>query len=577
MAVPAWCDSTSHASSKAVWVCQQRSPYSCNIQQCTKQGGELHECLHTSTLTYCRTSLTCHTVFNKISEQIEDGKRLENLSWRIWARESFCCQPESPPRRSWSFPRRKNSRSQQATEAVPELSSSVESSSSSVDEPVAPAADAPRPELRRAETSDGRRAKEKHITPIDLEKIVISIKEKKELEPLSPLPLFPSSTALAPPTSHPEESTPRMASPSRHPVTESSTSTIATATLSSLSDMSPTAGSDTSASSEMSSTSVVRGFTPGKLSTSTRSSSNMAPPAPILKNSSTRNLVANAAQPRKAKFMLGGSEGDDSSLESRYLQSSVTSDNFRPANMRKVTSFKDTVTTYPAAKASESDSAIESESAIETDDEDEGWEDEDEEEETTATSATIDEKEYFHKADIEPRKVNLPSRPSLISLALEHGKRTDSTLLNSRSTPALRRSRTSTPNGPSLAASPEDETVLEMKGAPIQRIQPIIMTTSNTVQAPSTSPRTTRRLMLQQELPESLRKHMVWERQQRNKTNAAALKRRHTAHGPLKDLKNYPGTEPKFNPSFSNLAEPTGTWNAYFDAGNEQEYHSKGW
>ncbi|KAG9610539.1 hypothetical protein KCU69_g24596, partial [Aureobasidium melanogenum] len=31
------------------------------------------------------------SVFNKISDAMEDGKRLENLSWRLWNRETFVC------------------------------------------------------------------------------------------------------------------------------------------------------------------------------------------------------------------------------------------------------------------------------------------------------------------------------------------------------------------------------------------------------------------------------------------------------------------------------------------------------
>ena len=35
---------------------------------------------------------------------MEDGKRYENMAWRLWARETFCCQPDHlVPTPQWSF------------------------------------------------------------------------------------------------------------------------------------------------------------------------------------------------------------------------------------------------------------------------------------------------------------------------------------------------------------------------------------------------------------------------------------------------------------------------------------------
>jgi hypothetical protein len=102
--------------------------------------------------------------------------------------------------------------------------------------------------------------------------------------------------------------------------------------------------------------------------------------------------------------------------------------------------------------------------------------------------------------------------------------------------------------------------------------QPIIITTTNvTPHQAALSPKTTRRNMLQTELTASLRRHLLWERQQKNQTAAAVLKRRHTAHD-VANLKQYPekvhlGTDDK---------DSYGSWNQYFGQGLG-DFHSKGW
>ena len=144
----------------------------------------------------------------------------------------------------------------------------------------------------------------------------------------------------------------------------------------------------------------------------------------------------------------------------------------------------------------------------------------------------------------------------------------------SRSTPAMRRSRTSSPNGPSVATSPEPDaqmlTATMNDGLTAPR--PIVMTTSNTHHEPvSMSPRSTRRQMLSSELTESLRKNLLWERQHRSTGNLAALKRRHTSND-VKNLRQLP--EP--GPVLSHRDGAARYNNDYFHAGL-QEYHAKGW
>ncbi|KAK5017125.1 hypothetical protein LTR39_001715 [Cryomyces antarcticus] len=359
------------------------------------------------------------------------------------------------------------------------------------------------------------------------------------------------------------------ASSPRTILTESSTSTIAT----DHSDTSPAARSDESTSTEMSGHSIVRGFAPGGAPSTYRSRTQLAPqPTPILKTS-----IHHRPDPSKKKgpmFTLGG--GSSTKEENSFPDSgaSKVADRFakRVSSGKKHPSFKDEIENIrssvvenenPFESDSEDDEEDISESAIDDDEEnDEGWEDEDSEEE----SSEPDDKTLFQRIDSRP---NLVSRKSLLSLMLHEPDRAKA-LQNaaSRSMPAMRRSRTSSPNGPSMASSPQEGLALD-----IPRSKPIVVTTSNTYQ-PASSPRTTRRNMLSTELTESLRKHLLWERQQRNVTSYAALKRRHTSHD-VKDLTHYPGERPEATMA-SKEASKNNSWNHYFDHGL-LDYHQSGW
>ena len=183
------------------------------------------------------------------------------------------------------------------------------------------------------------------------------------------------------------------------------------------------------------------------------------------------------------------------------------------------------------------------------------------------------EREMFQRVDSKP---NLVSRRSLITAAM-HEKDRASALQNaaSRSTPAIRRSRTSSPNGP-LNSHAEVPQASIAQGLESSRARPIIMTTSN-VHPPALSPRTTRRNMLSTELTESLRKHLLWDRQVNRSTTAAALKRRHTAQDMTK-LQHFPGeNQPKTYMPANVPQSVKNSWNHnYFDSGL-QEYHQRGW
>ncbi|KAF2494677.1 DUF1752-domain-containing protein [Lophium mytilinum] len=546
------------------------------------------------------------SVFSKCSAAMEDGKRYENMSWRLWSRETFCCAPDhanpTPFCPQWTFTAKLSGDLE-----APELSSSVESGCSDVEpsqlhSSTRSDSSSTRPELRRHDSAESRsRGKEKHITPIDLEKMVNSIKEKKELEPLSPLP---PQLAQALPTNAVrscEDTTPRPSSPPHshaHIVPESSTSTVATAMGSEFSNMSPPVGSETSTSTDLSSHSIVRGFSRGQISSSMRSSTNLVTQPSILKPSTPQKF-----EPLKKKaapmFVLGGSSDEDnnSSFESSFLQkrSSLSDALKRPAFNRKTTTFKEEVITRTIQdRSEESEAAIETDSEDDDEDdesddnaiEDEDYEDDDDqwEDDDNSGPSSVTDKELFRRVD---SSANLRSRRSLLTTLMHEGDRAKA-LQNaaSQSTPALRRSRTSSPNGPSLATSPHEEPGLMMRASQIPRSKPIIMTTSNT-HPPALSPRTTRRNMLQTELTESLRKHLLWERQQKNATNNAVLKRQQSAisnpalrramtTNDIKSMKAFPGEATGKPSAYRDMAKNNSSYNEYFDQGL-QEYHQKGW
>ncbi|KAK1020690.1 hypothetical protein LTR33_018796, partial [Friedmanniomyces endolithicus] len=164
--------------------------------------------LHTIDTASVESLFGMWALFSKASNAIEDGKRLENLSWRLWNRETFCCAPESQARSLVSL----RPKAAATSIPVPALSSSLDSAISDDfedDETTScPATCLPKahPALRRVDSSSNStsRGREKHITPIDLEKIVKSIKETNRF-PMS----APTTKITGPPTACPSQSAPQ--------------------------------------------------------------------------------------------------------------------------------------------------------------------------------------------------------------------------------------------------------------------------------------------------------------------------------------------------------------------------------
>ena len=414
------------------------------------------------------------------------------------------------------------------------------------------------------------RGREKHITSVHLEKMVSSIQEQEE----RPWPLPASITNAIPPVRPSSGITPRPKSPSLHTSIHSSESSASTAPRSSPeSDRSVvgTVASDTSAEILSSSHSVVRGFSPN-VSSSYRSNTHLAAPQPSAMP--IHHKKTSEATKLNVAFSLGGgnSSGDEgSSFEDRMSgqqprQSSLTAGLRRPLHVKKQTSFKDELESRTLNHRSHQDEDVfedsdeESESAIEEeeDDDDDGsdWEDD-----GSDSGEQADEPQLFKRIDSKP---NLVSRRSLLTTMMNESDRAAAfQSIASQSTSALRRSRRSSPNGPTLGDATEDDFTLPPT---MTKSKPIIMTTSNT-HPPALSPRTTRRNMLATEMTESLRKHLLWERQQISTTAKAVLKRRHTAYDVTK-LSEYPGEK-------GGQASKNNSWNHFYDQGGE--YHQAGW
>jgi hypothetical protein len=561
-------------------------------------------------------TLTLLLVFSRCAGSLEEGRRLENLSWRLWNRETFCCDPVSEANATTPATSASARTSEgRYTAELPDLSSSP---GSVVDEEALDfdhvhnstcnALDISRPQIRRQDSASSRsRGRERHITPDDLEKMVSTIKEKKDLGPLN--------LSISPLPPHAEEpQTQQQASPAPK------TPTLDETPVTSSTSAQPASSDSVSGTSERSTTSVVRGFSPAHVSSSYRSIPLLSAPSSIptadiaaadipkstalrktgvfaLRSSSTDESssepaasMGRGAHPTLKKknpvFTFGGSSNEEeASLPSRSRpKSALTEAVQRPP--KKQTSFREEVATRTIHEEQpfdddvfESDDDID-ESAIDDDDDSSDWEDSNED----SGHASIDEKTFFQRVDSRP---NLTSRRSLITTMLHQNDRANA-LANaaSKSTPALKRSPRASPNGPSLAASVEsdDGGALMMKSGGLKSIsenprfgnartsaQPIARSATTTHQPAALSPRTSRRKMLETELTVSLRQNLLWERQQKSQTANAVLKRRHTAHD-MADLKQYPE---KVHMDKDDK-DANASWNEYFGTGLG-EYHSKGW
>ncbi|KHO01817.1 uncharacterized protein MAM_00818 [Metarhizium album ARSEF 1941] len=517
------------------------------------------------------------TVFSRCADSVEQGRRLENLSWRLWQREQLVesANKKNTTTSTTTTTPPKNVPSDMRLPEVPQLSGSVESlaDDETVDFTSVSAPLEIRPRIRRLDSSTTRR--DRRISSDDFEKMIVSI--VKDKAPLSApshtsslmastkqkllLPVPPSLARSASATTESqssvqisEELRPSPLPPPEVPRVRALAFPEPDAAASSQHPL-PEPNSSPAPKHVQLKKQPARFALGGSCSSSEHSQS--------IDNTKATSVVTG----KKPVLQIGGSSGEPSVKRSGHsaLPNNRMSDSTAQALQQS-----------ESAVDSDTEAEYVDESAIDDDDSSD-WEDSTED----SGKSSVDDK-FFQRVE---SKANLASRPSLITLMLAQNERAR-TLGNqaSQSTPAIHRTRAG-PNGPSLGVSPNDsdEAPLMMKGMrhsalkPISEIprsaaQPITTHTTHVNFPAAFSPRTTRRNMLATELTESLRLNLVWERQQKKLTSKAMLKRRHTSQD-VANLNQYPQ---KACIKASEDAEAH-SWNQYFSKEALNGYHSKGW
>lgn len=476
-----------------------------------------------------------------------------------------------------------------------------------------------RPRIVRQDScaSSRSRGRERHITSDHLEKMVVSIIQEKEPN-LAPLPDM-SSPSLE---SSDGEQTQSYYQEAEHtpttPITESACESVDAHSHSHSRSHSHSHSHSPSPSlsktPENPATTVIRGFSPSQIpSFRVSHEPKSTTPDPIPEPSSSP--APKPVQPKKqpAKFKLGDSSSNESSpqsVESRQpvpqppkrkmfevgvgsseedkspsLKSAMHSS--RPGSLlssqKKQASFSNQVSTRTIQTPSDQSDSYMDESAIDDDDEDSEWEDSIEE----SGKSSVDDAVTFKRV---PSKANLTSQRSLISLMFAGQEERAKGLSNyaSHSTPAIPQRARALQNhsNMNIVSSPNDsDNGLEMRRGlrptplkPINEVprsgaQPIMANTQAHHQQAALSPRTTRRNMLATELTESLRRQLLWERQQKTSTANAVLKRRHTSLD-VANLKQYP--ERAYLGKGKDEPNPS-SWNQYFSREDFGGYHAQGW
>lgn len=460
--------------------------------------------------------------------------------------------------------------------------------------------DIKRPQIQRQGSVHSRgRGRERHITPKVLEKLLITIKEKKELEPLS-LNNFPPLTPLVPTTPEQPISTPQIITPA----VESKTVTSDDA-----SNYSAQPASSTSITSKRNRTSVIRGF-----STSHASSSSRLIPIPAAGIAATNSIKGRQLAKKHQMFALSTSLGEDSLSEQKnpkeivqpgapqlkekqlgklsFSRSPNEDESSLPQKMKihsilvnpsqwNLSTKKQIATrtikeeqTFDNNTFETQEDAVD-ESAINDDDDSSDWEDLVKD----SGNPSIDDKTFFQRIKSRP---NLAPCRSLITTML-HQNNTAKELANvasaSQLTLALQRSASpSTQEGISLAAladSDNDDALIMQTGlepiSEVPRSQARLITpttTNNTPHQIALSPRTARRNMLMSELTANLYQNLVWE--QKSQTANAVPELKYTA----KDVANL-----KQVPEKARIDQNDGSkssWIDYYGQGLGG-YNSTGW
>ncbi len=518
------------------------------------------------------TILTKHPVFSRSADSLEQGRRLENLSWRLWQREQLVDNENrlDASTTTNTLPLPVNSRSQD----LPRLSGSVDTL---VDENTTefisdPAPLEIRPRIHRLDSTSSRSRRDRHISSDDFEKMVVSI--VKDTAPLSAptvtSPLAAPKKETAPRAPAPTPAQPTKMATKHKPATGTSALTPSEVPVRDCFPQPSPAGSSEAAIAEPEAAPahqlIAQKKAPAKFALGGSCSSSE-------QGMSVKMSKSSLMPPKKSMFQIGGSSGSTSTKSDIQPAKPVISEKMKQVI---VPSSRNSQVDAESAIDSDTDDDYVDESAIDDDDSSD-WEDLMEE----THKSSVDEK-FFQRVE---SKVNLASRPSLLTLMFEQNER-QKNLSNqaSLSASAIMPSRV-TASGPTLGASPNDsdEGPLMMRGMRPSGLKPIsevprssarpIAAQTNCVYAQAAlSPGTTRRNMLSTELTESLRRNLLWERQQKTSTANAVLKRRHTSHD-VANLRQFPEKPCLKKSEDANAA----SWNQYFNRDAFGGYHSKGW
>ncbi|KAF4119450.1 Protein of unknown function (DUF3295) [Geosmithia morbida] len=467
---------------------------------------------------------TMWTVFSRCADSVEQGRRLENLSWRLWQKKQLADLDGKTPAMTTTL---QTIPSDSRLPELPQLSGSVDSLAddeavefTSVSAPL----EIVRPRIHRQDSSTSSRSRrDRHTSSDEVEKMIVSI--VKDKAPLS-APAPPKAKLATAPAQKEVENETEAVPPCQTIYRSGSTTTESQSSKTSdmhsvmsrasldMQQTQPQPQPQPQPPQQKARTQVVRGFSPRQAPAPLLKTPEVevtaadvafpeprSSPAPVVvtrtgkqpaafalggsyssseqgQSVETRQRVGPTSTPapapkaKTAAFKLGGSkssEEDASSLKSA-LHSSRDGGHDLSAQ-KKQASFSSRVVTHTM----EPDSAIESdsegdyidESAIDDDDDDSSdWEDSLED----SGKSSVDEK-YFQRVD---SKANLTSRRSLITLMLAQNDDRAKKLSShaSQSTSALLQGKAG-PSAPTLGASPDDsdDAPLMMKGARQQRAQ----------------------------------------------------------------------------------------------------------
>jgi len=554
------------------------------------------------------------TVFSRCAESLPQGRRLENLSLRLWQKEQLL-EKEQEALAAANANTSTTAPASSIPQAIPQdarlndlpqLSGSVESIAdeeavefTSVSAPI----DLARPVIKREDSSTSHRSRrDRRTSADDFEKMIISIVKDK--------------TPLSAPSQHSCEI--KSALPATQMMQRSGSTTTESQSPSKSSDLH---SEESHPSPDMQPRTTVRGFSPSQqpIPQSPRASSirqhklNSAANAPT--SSPAANMLTGAGKP-KAAFALGGASYSSSeagqSVESRQpapatvafkksaafklggssedddagsLKSALARQKRNPslASHKKQASFSNHVTTLGPAYNDQYDNAIadsdDSEGEYDEEDSEADWEDSVED----SGKSSVDDISFQRVDDISfqrvDSKIHLPSTRSLLALKLaeQDTRATKIGGYGSQSTSALHQGRRES----SLSRSPNDsdDAPLTMRSGR-QQLQPIKEAPRSGIAMGLAqgvdNPTTIKRNMLSRELPDHLRRDIVHARRQLNSTAEAAqnfreninntsLKRHHTSHD-LPNLKAYPDVASASNLKFTDDFAP-----------RELGYNERGW